>query len=130
MTGTPNPANLPISSKYVSRSNQPVTDVDREEIVSQLNDVFAAGSIDSFDYRQLLDVVYAANNLGDLAPVAEALPVKQTYQEPQIVKQNSQLPPGEVSTTSTNAMSVLVKVALGVGGLAVVLLVLMLLLLL
>lgn len=130
MTGTPNPANLPISSKYVSRSNQPVTDVEREEIASQLNDVFAAGGIDSFDYRQLLDVVYAANNLGDLAPVAEVLPVKQTYQEPQIVKQNSKLPPGEVSTTSTNAMSVLAKVGLGVGGLAVVLLVLILLLLL
>ncbi|MGA4669326.1 DUF1707 SHOCT-like domain-containing protein [Propionibacteriaceae bacterium Y1923] len=90
-------SNLPISSKYHSQANEPVSDAEREDLGKRLNDEFAKGTIDADHYPQLLDRVYEAKTLGELVPVVEALPVKQTYDQPGIVAQAGGPAAGELT---------------------------------
>lgn len=89
--------NLPISSKYRSQSHEPVSDAEREDLGRRLNDEFTKGTINAEHYPQLLDRVYEAKTLGELLPVVEALPVKPTYDQPDIVTQSGGPPAGELT---------------------------------
>ena len=86
-----------MSSKYRSQSHEPVSEAEREDLGKRLNDEFTKGTIDAEHYPQLLDRIYGAKTLGELVPVVEALPVKQTYDQPDIVAQTGTTPPGELA---------------------------------
>ena len=90
-------SNLPISSKYRSTPNLPVPQDERETLVSRLNQAFSDGAIDSDDYRAMLDRVFAAQKLGDLAVVVEALPPHPTYDQPAAVRQQTNVSPGQLA---------------------------------
>lgn len=120
-------SNLPISSKYRSLPDQPITEAEREDLARRLNEEFAKGKIDQDDYRSLLDVVFAARTNGDLLPVAEALPVKATHNQPAIVAQTGE--PGQLSESRGPANKLALAAVAG-GGLLAVLLVLLLVLVL
>ena len=96
-------SNLPISSKYRSQGNEPVSNEEREDLVKRLNDEFAKGTIASDLYPQLLDRIYDSRTLGELLPVVEALPVKQTYDQPDIVRTNDAAPPAGELTQQRSA---------------------------
>lgn len=88
---------LPISSKYRSTPDVPVSDGERDELTRRLNDAFAAGQLDQDTYSARLDQLYAAQRLGDLVPVVQNLPAVQTYNDPAMVQQVGGGRPGEVS---------------------------------
>jgi hypothetical protein len=88
---------LPISSKYRSTPDAPVTDGEREQLTRRLNDAFAAGKLDQNAYSSHLDRLYAAQRLGELVPVVENLPAVPAYNDPEVVQQASDGRPGEVS---------------------------------
>lgn len=92
-------SNLPISSKYRSLPDKPINESEREDFAARLNEEFARGTIGQDDYRRLLDTVFAARTNGDLLPVAEKLPARQTYDQPGIVAQPTATPPGELAPT-------------------------------
>lgn len=115
---------LPISSKYRSTPDAPVSDDEREELTRRLNDAFAAGRLDQDTYSSRLDQLYAAQRLGDLVPVVQSLPALQTYADPAMVQQAPGSRPGEVSQARPAN-----RMAIGVIG-AVVLIVIILIILL
>lgn len=92
--------NLPISSKYHSQSHEPVSEAEREDLSKRLNDEFTKGTIDADHYPALLDRVYEAKTLGELVPVVEALPVKTTYDQPDIVMQAGGPAAGELTQSN------------------------------
>ncbi len=69
-------AELPPSSKYLQRAEQPVDEVERESLVKRLTDAYTDGRVEQDEYLAALDVVYGANSLGDLVPVVERLPAR------------------------------------------------------
>lgn len=120
-------SNLPISSKYRSTPQLPVSDEERNGLVVRLNQAFEDGRVGSDDYQRLLDVAFGAKNLGELVPVVEALPASPTYAEPGVVAQTGR--PGELSEPRRpNTALVAGVVGVGVVALIVVAIVLMLLL--
>lgn len=115
---------LPISSKYRSTPNAPVSDGEREELTRRLNDAFAGGKLDQDSYSARLDQLYAAQRLGDLVPVVENLPALPTYNDPAMVQQGAGGRPGEVSQANpANRMAVLVIA--GVVLIAIILIILL-----
>lgn len=106
---------LPISSKYRSTPQEPVTDTERERLTTRLNEAFTAGRLSQDDYTARLDQLYAARQLGELVPVVEALPEQQSYRDPEIVQQNGP-PPGELSPSEPSRRFAMVLV----GTIAVV----------
>lgn len=119
---------LPPSSRYVARASEPVTDADRTEINTWLNDAFSAGTLDEQTFQHHLDALYAATTLGDLAPVVADLPARATHNVPQNIEQSTAAP-GELTPSrpmSGRTMATLV----GGGGLVVVLLIIILAILL
>lgn len=114
------------SSKYVARGSETVSDADREALEQRLADAFAQGDMTQDRYLTLLDKLYAAKTLGDLAPVAQALPDGTTH-VPAIVETGSGAP-GELAPIATNALRPVVVAGSIVGALIVVLVVLVLLL--
>ena len=113
-------SNLPISSKYRSTPQLPVTDEERNRLVERLNRAFEDGAVSSDDYHRLLDVAFGARTLGDLVPVVEALPAHPTYAEPGVVAQTGR--PGELSAARP-PRAALIAVVVGTGVLALVILV-------
>ncbi len=121
--------NLPISSKYRSRPLDPLTDGEREELAGRLNEEFARGGIDTDDYRAMLDRVFAARILGDVADVVSALPAKDTFAVPSVIEQGS-VAPGELVPAKSAGNRGAIMLAAGLGtGIAVAILLLVLLLL-
>lgn len=122
-------SNLPISSKYRSTPERPVDDPEREDITQRLNAAFEAGAVTQDEYRALLDRVFAARTLGDLAPVAERLPAKPTHDQPEVVRQEGTLPPGELAPAGMNPATagVVMKALSAAGALVIVLAALILL---
>ncbi|WP_052462137.1 DUF1707 SHOCT-like domain-containing protein [Nigerium massiliense] len=121
-------SNLPISSKYRSTPQAPVDDRERESIVARVNAAFEQGKLDDWTYRRALDAAFAAQTLGELAPVVEQLPPQATYDVPAIVDQGTR-PPGEVSEIRAPANKTVMTVVGGVAA-AIVLLVVLLVVLL
>ncbi len=89
-----------VSSPLVARlrlhAGDPVTDELRDGIGRRLNDAYVAGALDEDAYRNLLGMLFGATTLGDLVPVAEALPNAPTYAEPAVVDSSE---PGAPATT-------------------------------
>ncbi len=114
--------NLPMSSKYRGTPHEPVTDADREELTRRLNQALEDG-------RQLLDQVYAANQLGDLVPIVEQLPPLQTAGVPATIDRSIGRP-GELSETKSAVPLARALVPIGIGAtlLVVVLVVLLVML--
>jgi hypothetical protein len=115
---------LPISSKYRSTPQAPVTADEREQLARRLNDAFAAGRLDQDDYSQRLDRLFAAQRLGELVPVVDGLPAVAAYQDPAMVQQQSVRPPGELAE-ARNGSRFTVAVIAGVLLLVIVLAVLL-----
>lgn len=119
---------LPISSKYRSRPNDPVPDAERQQLSAQLNDAFAAGDLGQEEFDRLLETIFAAKTLGDLVPAVLALGKPDTYAEPEIVRQSGNLAPGELSTTRTPGSSIQMWAVGGLVGAGALLLLIVLLL--
>lgn len=120
-------SNLPISSKYRSNPGGAVDNQEREALVARVNDAFTQGAIDDFAYREMLDQVFAAHNLGQLAPVVERLPAQATHQQPAIVAQSPSGKPGELAPAQAPSNKLVLGVV-GVTAIAIVLLILLILL--
>lgn len=122
------PVNLPISSRYRSQPNEPVTEAERSRLSAQLNEAFERGEIDQPTYSRLLDQVFGAQRLGDLIGPVEALGKPATYDVPAIVEQ-AQGRPGELTQARTPAARTQLMLVGGIGALvlAVVLLLVVLL---
>ena len=88
---------LPPSSKYLQQAGVAVDDNEREALSKRLSDAFADGRLEQDDYMAALDVVYGAQQLGELVPVIERLPAA-AVEVPGIV-QSSGSPAGQVSTS-------------------------------
>ncbi len=114
---------LPRSSKYRATPQAPLDDAERNQLVTRLNDAFEAGQVSQDDYRTLLDQVFAARVLGDVAPVVETLPGVATHETPALVPVGDGRP-GELSEHRTPSAGAVSKLAVGAGVGVVVLLLL------
>jgi hypothetical protein len=76
---------LPISSPYRSTPDALVSETERDQLSTRLNDAFSAGTLEADDYQARLDRLFAAQRMGDLVPVVQGLPPLRTYQTPSIV---------------------------------------------
>lgn len=121
---------LPISSKYRSTPNEPVSEAERSRLSEQLNDAFAAGRIDQTTYSDLLDRVFAAQRLGDLAGVVEVLGKPSTHAVPAIVAADAGGHPGELAEARRPAARSTVALVGAIAGVAVLAVIVLLLLLL
>lgn len=90
-------SSLPPSSKYLQQSNADVDETEREALTRRLSDAFTDGRLEQDEYMAALDVVYAAQRLGELVPVIEKLPAV-AVEVPNLV-QTSGAPAGQVSTS-------------------------------
>ncbi|OYN87583.1 DUF1707 SHOCT-like domain-containing protein [Parenemella sanctibonifatiensis] len=120
--------NLPISSKYRSQADQPVSEEERNDLNSRLNEAFGRGELSHDEYQQGLERLYAASNLGELVPVVSKLPAKQTYDQPAIVEQSAGKP-GELTEAAQPSNKLVMYAGVAVGG-AVALIVVLLMLVL
>ena len=118
---------LPISSKYRSRPNDPVTEAEREQLSDRLNEALTRGTLDQETYSSRLDQLFAAQRLGELVPVVESLPAQQVSNDPEIVQQGGGKPGELTESKDATRLSLL-----AIGGIAaiVILLVIVLLILL
>lgn len=114
------------SSKYLARREELVSDADRQSLEQRLGDEFQSGHVTQERYLELLDQLYAAQTLGDLAPIASELP-DGTTSVPAIVETGNGTP-GELAPISTKALQPLVVAGSIVGAVLVVIVVLALLL--
>lgn len=121
---------LPISSKYRSTPNEPVSEAERSQLSEQLNAAFTAGRIDQSTYSELLDQVFAAQRLGDLAGVVEVLGKPPTHAVPAIVAQEAGGRPGELAETRTPAARSTIALVGGMAAVALLAIVVLLLLVL
>jgi hypothetical protein len=101
---------LPISSPYRSTPDAPITETQRNQLNTRLNDAFEAGTLDADDYRSRLDQLFAAQRLGELVPVVDGLPPLQTYATPGIVD-SSTGEPGELSESRPAERIALILIA-------------------
>ena len=106
--------NLPISSKYRSRPNEPLDDAEREQLAERLNEEFAKGGIDTDDYRTMLDQVFAAHTLGDVAGVVARLPAKDTFAVPAVIETGS-VAPGELVPARDSGVRAPLMLIAGLG---------------
>ncbi len=118
---------LPISSKYRSRPNEPVSEEEREQLSRRLNSAFADGALDAEQYEARLDRLFAAGTLGELVPVVDGLPPAATYEQPAMVVQGGGRP-GEV--TPANSANRAAAITVGVVAAAVLLIAILLVVLL
>lgn len=114
---------LPISSPYRSTPGAPVSEAEREQLSGRLNAAYEAGSLAPEDYQARLDILFAAQTLGQLVPVVDGLPPSSTYDSPAIVATQGGKP-GELATARSASGLAVVAVA-GVVGLIVLIVVLL-----
>ncbi len=89
----------PLVARLQLHAGDPVTASLRDDIGGQLNEAFVRGDLDADTYRRLLSTLYEASAMGELVPVAEALPRATTYAEPAIVA--GELPRGATTGDPT-----------------------------
>jgi Domain of unknown function (DUF1707) len=116
-------SNLPISSPYRSKPDAPVTDAERDRLNARLNAAYTAGDLEQEQYQARLDLLFAAQRLGDLVPVVEGLPPLPTHTSPAIVAESSGQP-GELSESRPPGR----LTAVVVGGVAAAILIIAILL--
>ena len=117
---------LPISSPYRSTPKAPVSEVEREQLTTRLNEAFAAGTLAAEEYHARLDRLYAARTLGELVPVVVGLPPLQTHASPAIVGE-SVGQPGELAPAREGRGLTVLTIGVLAGVVLVLVLVLMLL---
>lgn len=121
--------NLPISSKYRSRPLDPLDDAERERLAEQLNTEFEKGGLDTDTYRAMLDQVFAARTLGEVAGVVAALPGRDTFAVPAVIETGS-MAPGELMPAKGPGPKGALMLVAGLGtGIVVAILLLLLILL-
>lgn len=114
---------LPISSPYRSTPNAPVSDSERDQLSGRLNTAFTEGTLSQEEYQVRLDQLFAAQQLGELVPVVEGLPPRQTYQTPNIVAPSAGQP-GELTQARSGGSLTLITVgAVAVAALLLLLIV-------
>lgn len=118
-------SNLPISSPYRSKPDAPVTDAERDRLNARLNAAYTAGTLEQEDYQARLDLLFAAQRLGQLVPVVEGLPPLPTHSNPAIVA-SSDGQPGELSESRPSGR----LTAVVVGGVAAAILIIAILIVL
>ena len=118
-------SNLPISSPYRSKPDAPVTDAERDRLNARLNAAYTAGTLEQEDYQARLDLLFAAQRLGQLVPVVEGLPPLPTHSNPAIVA-SSDGQPGELSQSRPSGR----LTAVVVGGVAAAILIIAILIVL
>lgn len=111
---------LPISSKYRSRPDDPVPEAERRQLGERLNDAYARGELGTEEFNRHLDAIMGARRLGDLVSAVEALGKPDTYAEPDIVRQDTALAPGETGEIATPGKRAQLAVVGAIVGLAVV----------
>ena len=111
-------SSLPPSSKYLQQASAAVDDTEREVLTKRISDAFTDGRMGQDDYMAALDVIYAAQQLGELVPVIERLPAV-AVEVPNLV-QTSGAPAGQVSPSR----NVLVPALLVTGGILALLMIL------
>ena len=112
-------SNLPISSKYVSTPNEPVSDAEREDMVARVNAAYADGSLSEDAFPGALDLALSARTLGELRPVAELLPVRATYDLPANVTSSS-VAPGELTQAKpVNNRMVVTAAGIAIGAVVI-----------
>jgi hypothetical protein len=119
-------AELPISSPYRSTPDVPVSDTERDQLNSRLNDAFEAGKLDPDDYQGRLDQLFAARTLGELVPVVTGLPPLQTYNAPALVASTGGQPGELTPARSANRLALYTVAGITGAVLLVVLLILVL----
>jgi Domain of unknown function (DUF1707) len=118
-------SNLPISSPYRSRPDAPVTDAERDRLNARLNAAYTAGALSEEDYQARLDLLFAAQRLGELVPVVEGLPPLPTHTSPAIVAGSGGQPGELVESRPPGALTAVI-----VGGVAAAVLLIAILLVL
>lgn len=113
-------AELPRSSKYRATPNAPLDDGERNRLVERLNTAYEAGQVSADEYPVLLDTLFGATTLGEVAGVVEVLPGAATYDVPAIVEPG-QGRPGELAEARQPSGALVAKVVAG-GVVALVLL--------
>lgn len=93
---------------------EPLTDGEREELAARLNAEFATGAIDTDDYRALLDQVFAAQTLGEVAGVVAQLPAKDTFAVPAVIETGA-VAPGELMPARDGGIRAPLMVIAGLG---------------
>ena len=101
---------LPISSPYRSTPDAPVSEAERNNLNTRLNDAFESGTLEAEDYQSRLDLLFAAQRLGELVPVVQGLPPLQTYDTPSIVDFGTGQP-GELSESRPAERIALIVIA-------------------
>ena len=119
---------LPPSSKYLARQDEPVSDAERESLAARLAEEFEAGRMDQPTYLELVDITYDASTLGELAPVVRKVPA-DVGKTPDIVRQGAGSgKPGELAPIKQTMPPV--AIAGAVAGVGLVLLIAILLIIL
>lgn len=120
-------SNLPISSKYRSRPNDPVSEDERNQLSAQLNDTFTQGTVDQDTYDRLLGQIFDAQRLGELVEVVETIGKPATHDTPAIVDQAPKGQPGQLSEIKRPNSALTLGVVGGVtGGIILIVLILVL----
>ncbi len=119
---------LPYSSKYRATPEAPVPDDERESLVARLNEAYATGLIPAERYPVLLDRVFEATILGDLAEVVVELPAKDTFAVPAAIESGVSAPGELVEARAAGKGAIWLAAALGGGALVIVLLLVLILL--
>lgn len=88
---------------------------------SGFNAAYASGNISEDAYPGLLDAVFSATTLGDVAPVVGALPGEVTYQVPAVIDTGNQRP-GELAQARAASPMLGIAIAAGVVLAVIVLL--------
>ena len=109
------------SSKYRATPGLPLPDAERERLVERLNTAYESGKVGPDAYQGLLDTVFSATTLGQVAPVVEALPGEVTYDVPAVIHSGTQRP-GELA--AARPASPILGVAIA-GGVVLAILVLL-----
>ena len=118
-------AELPRSSKYRATPDAPLADDERNRLVERLNAAFEQGQVSPDDYPRLLDTLFGATTLGEVAPVVEAVPAVATHDVPAIIEQGTGRP-GELAQARQPSGALVAKVVAG-GVVAAVLLIVVIL---
>lgn len=113
-------AELPRSSKYRATPGAPLDDAERNRLVERLNAAYEAGQVSADEYPRLLDVLFGATTLGEVAGVVEVLPGAATHDVPAIIEAG-RARPGELSEARAPSGAMVAKVAAG-GVVALILL--------
>ncbi|SER79892.1 protein of unknown function [Propionibacterium cyclohexanicum] len=92
---------LPIESNYSHEPTRPVTENERNELTRRVNEAYEKGELPLDSYQEIMDGLYSATTLGELVPLAQALPPRYRSTDPAGSGGHTDLAPGTVNTPVT-----------------------------